>query len=130
MRFAQQAQDVVIRLDPDISVYRLSEQHAEYHLTALLAQQAGLGEVGWNRGEAEKLRGRVRKVRARISDGRGRKADWQAASRTFVEVVPFDTSVGPVVVATSLPVWTATEAHGVVNKVMLSAGRLKRGLKH
>lgn len=115
IRFAQQEQDFVIRIDPDITVYRLSEHHAAYDLAALLAQQAWLGEVVWNRGEAGTLRCRVRKVRARIYDGRGRTAAWQAASMTFVEVVPCDTTIAPLVLATSLPVWTTTQAQGVVN---------------
>jgi len=115
IRFAQQAQDFVIRLDPDITVYRLSEQHAAYRLTELLAQQAWRGEVVWNRGEAGTVRCRVRTVRARIYDGRGRKADWQAASMTCGEVVPNDTSIAPLVVATTLPVGTMTLAQGIAN---------------
>ncbi len=115
IRFAQQAQDFVIRLDPDITVYRLSERHAKYDLATLLTQQAWLGEVTWNRGEGGTVRCRVRTVRARIYDGRGRKANWQAASMTFVEVVPNDTPIAPLVVATTLPVGTVTEAQGIVN---------------
>lgn len=115
IRLAQASQDFVIRIDSDSTVYRLSEHHAAHHLADLLAPQAWLGEVVWNRGEAGTLRCRIRKVRARIYDGRGRKADWQAASMTFVEVVPNDTRIAPFVVATTLPIWTAPHAQGVVH---------------
>lgn len=113
IRLAQRAQDFVIRLDADILVERLSTQ-SEYLLPDLLAAQAWLGEVIWYRGQAGNLRCRVRKVRAQIHDSRARRTEQERASMTFLEVVPLEADVDPLVVATTLPVRSAVDAQGVV----------------
>lgn len=113
IRLAQRTQAFVIRLDSDILVERLSTQ-SEHLLADLLAEQAWLGDVMWYRGQAGNLRCRVRKVRAQIHDSRARRADQARASMTFLEVVPLDADVDPLVIATTLPVRSVVDAQGVV----------------
>jgi hypothetical protein len=113
IQLAQRAQDFVIRIDADILVQRLSTQ-MKHLLADLLRDQPWLGEVVWNLGQAGRLRCRVRKLRAQIQDGRARRSDQQRASMTFVEVVPLDATVDPLVVATTVPVHRVVDAQGVV----------------
>ena len=112
IRLANAGQPFVLRLDPDITVHRFYED-ADFQLAALLAEQPWLGEVVWQRGERGRLVCRARKVRGTISYTTGRKVDTVTASMTFVQLVPLDGRVAPLVVATTLPVHSRVDAQGI-----------------
>lgn len=115
IQLAQQQQDFGIRLDADITATQVwpSRQGA---LAALLAEQAWLGDVVWDRGEAGKLVCGARKVRARIHYScSGRKADTIDACMTCLELVPQDGSHDPLVLATPFWVQTRGDAQGIAH---------------
>ena len=113
IRLARTGQDLVMRIDAGINA-RPDGAAAEMKLDMLLSQQPWLGELDWDRGEEGKLRCRVRSVTATIRFSRsGRKNDYQEARLNFVELVPLEGNVDPLVLATTLPAGTLTEAKGV-----------------
>lgn len=114
IRLANAGQPFVLRLDADITVHRFSED-ADFELAALLAQQPWLGEVVWARGERGRLICRARKVRGEIRYTTGRKADTVTASMTFVQLVPLESHVDPLVVATNLPVQDRGDAQRIAH---------------
>lgn len=113
IRLVLKGQDLVFRIDADILV-RAEGTRDEELLEVVLAQQAWLGEVEWDRGEEGKLRCRARAVRGTIRFSRsGRQADYQEATLNFLELVPQEEGEEPLVVATTLPVQKLAEAKGV-----------------
>jgi len=113
IRLARAGQDLVMRLDADINV-RPDGATAEMKLAMLLSQQPWLGELDWDSGGEGKLRCRVRSVTATIRFSRsGRKDDYQEARLNFVELVPMEGNVDPLVLATTLPSSTLMAAKGV-----------------
>jgi Transposase DDE domain len=110
---AQQDQAFVFRIDADILAS--PDEHPPHEsLAALLAQQPGLGQVIWERGEAGPLVCQARQVRATIRYSRtGRQADYTEATLHFVELVPLDPAQEPLVLATTLPTTTLAEVAGV-----------------
>lgn len=113
IRLTRQEQDLVLRIDADITV-RLDGTEGEMLLEEALARQAWLGEVVWDRGAEGKLHCRARVVRATIRFSRsGRKADYQQATLNFLQLVPSEEEAGVLVVATTLPVDKLAQAKGV-----------------
>jgi hypothetical protein len=109
----RQGQDLVLRIDADILV-RAAGIDGEAPLEAVLGGQPWLGEVAWDRGKEGKLRCRARAVRGTIRFSRsGRKADYVEATLNFLQLVPIAGGEEPLVVATTLPVATLTDAKGV-----------------
>ena len=119
---AQREQDLVLRVDPDITVYE--PDHPEGRsLDAALSAQPWWGEVDWDRGQEGVLRCRLRVLRAAIRFSRtGRKDDVKEATVTFVQAVPCmeqgappaAPTPDPLVLATTLPVDTPAQARAVV----------------
>ena len=115
IRLAKQQQAFVIRLDPDILVHAQGKSK-EALLAGVLAEQAWLGSVVWDRGSEGTVVGRARMVRAQLCFRRsGEAKDSQVAMMNFVEVEPCRGELEPLVVATNLPVRTAAEAQKVVS---------------
>jgi hypothetical protein len=111
---ACQGQDLVLRIDADILVREAGGAAGEALLAVVLAGQPWLGEVEWDRGEEGKLRCRVRVVRGTIRFSRsGRKADYEAATLNFLELVPSKEDEESLVVATTLPLDSLADAKGV-----------------
>ena len=115
IKLAKEQHSFVIRLDPDITAYHRTAPDG-LELAQLLAQQAWLGEVTWDRGSRGKLRCRARAVRAEIHYScSGRKADTTAAVMTFVELVPEHPKLDPLVLATTLPVGGRFDVQGIAH---------------
>jgi hypothetical protein len=115
IKLAKEQHSFVIRLDPDITAYHRTAPDG-LELAQLLAQQAWLGEVTWDRGSRGKLRCRARAVRAEIHYScSGRKADTTAAVMTFVELVPDHPKLDPLVLATTLPVGGRFDVQGIAH---------------
>jgi hypothetical protein len=114
VRLVTQRRDLVIRVDPDITVF--TADHPEGLLLAtLLDQQPDRGEVVWDRGQEGPLRCQARTVTATIRFSRsGRQADYQEASLHFVQLVPCDGTTAPLVLATTLPSDTLADVKGIV----------------
>lgn len=113
IKLAKQRQPFVIRIDADITAYHPTAPDG-VELATLLAQQPWIGPVTWNRGSRGTLRCQARAVRAEIHYScSGRKDDTERACLTFVELVPDDPDVGPLVVATTLAVKSRFDVHGV-----------------
>jgi len=113
IRLAKKGQDLVIRIDADITV-RPEGSEEDGLLDAVLARQPWLGDVVWERGQEGPLRCQARAVRATIRFSRsGRVADYQEATLTFLELVPYEEEKEFLVVATTLPVETLSDAKGV-----------------
>jgi hypothetical protein len=113
IRLAGRPQDFVIRIEAAVTVRRPGTED-DVPLAAHLAAQPPLGEVVWNRGEAEPLRCAVRTVTATCRFSRtGRQADVQEATLAVVELAPVDGEHDPLVLATTLPVATLADAKGV-----------------
>lgn len=113
VRLSKAAQDFVLRIDADINVWP-NGVGGEVKLAELLAQQAWLGEVIWDRGEVGKLRCQARVVTATIRFSRsGRKRDYQEAKLNFIELVPLEGWDETLVLATTLAVTTLVEAKGI-----------------
>ena len=113
IRLANKGQDLVLRIDPDI-LARIPGTEEEVLLAELLAKAPYLGEVIWDRGEEGELRCQARKVRVTIRFSRsGRKADYQEATVTFLELVPREEGVEPLVLVTTLPVESLADARGI-----------------
>jgi hypothetical protein len=115
---ARRRQDLVLRVDPDITVYEEGGAQGR-SLEAALAAHPWCGEVDWDRGEEGVLRCRMRVVRATIRCSRtGRKDDVKEATVSFVEAVPLpgQGAAAPqsLVLATTLPVQTPAQARAVV----------------
>ena len=115
---AKQEQDLVLRVDPDITVYE--PDHAEgRRLDVALAAQPWWADGEWDRGPEGVLRCRLRVLRATIRFSRtGRKDDVKEATVTFVQAVPREgpgaATPAPLVLATTLPVDTPAQARAVV----------------
>lgn len=114
------AQDFVLRVDADITVFE-SAHPAGRSLAAALAAQPWSGAVDWDRGQEGVLRGQLRVVRATIRFSRtGRKDDVKEAAVPFVQAVPLApplpaaTTPDPLVLATTVPVQTPAQARAVV----------------
>ena len=113
IRLVRKGQELVFRIDADILV-KAEGKDSEELLGAVLAEQAWLGEVVWDRGEEGKLPCRVRAVRGTIRFSRsGRQGDYQEATLNFLELVPTEGEAEPLVVATTLPVQVLADAKGV-----------------
>jgi hypothetical protein len=113
IRLAQREQAYVFRVDPDITLWDAAGQERGT-LAAGLAQAAPWGEAWWYGGEDGPLRCAVRVVRAAIRFSRtGRQADYTEAMLTFVELRPLAGTRDPLVLATTLPVGTLTDARGI-----------------
>lgn len=115
---AQREQDLVLRVDPDITVYE-SDHPAGRRLAAALAAQPWRGEVDWDRGQEGVLRCRLRVLAATIRFNRtGRKGDAKEARVTFVQAVPQEGpgagTTDPLLLATTLPVQTPAQARAIV----------------
>jgi DDE family transposase len=115
---AKREQDLVLRVDPDITVYE-ADQPEGRRLDVALAAQPCWGEADWDRGQEGVLRCRLRVLRATIRFSRtGRKDDVQEATVTFVQAVPCEgpgaATTDPLVLATTLPVQTLAQARTVV----------------
>jgi hypothetical protein len=113
IHLAQQDQAFVFRIDADILAS--PDAHPPHEsLAALLAQQPGLGQVIWERGEAGPLVCQARQVRATIRYSRtGRQADYTEATLNFVTLIPVDRTQEPLVLATTLPTTTLAEVAAV-----------------
>lgn len=113
IRLVGKGQELVFRIDPDITAI-VPDTKEEAILSELLAKQPYLGEVIWDRGEEGRLSCQVRKVRATIRFSRsGRKNDYQEATVNFLELVPMEESLDPLVLVTTLPVETLADAKGI-----------------
>jgi hypothetical protein len=113
IRLAQREQAYVFRVDPDITLWDADGQE-QGALAACLAQQAPWGEAWWYGSEDGPLRCTVRVVRAAIRFSRtGRQADYTEATLSFVELRPLVGTRDPLVLATTLPVRTLTDARGI-----------------
>lgn len=113
IKLAKRGQDLVFRIDPDITA-RLPGTTEEVILADLLARQPYLGEVGWDRGQEGVLACRVRTVRAAIRFSRsGRKGDYREASLNFLELVPIAEGMDPLVLVTTLPAESLVETRGI-----------------
>ena len=113
IRLAQREQAFVFRIDPDLTLWSGAGQ-ALGTLAAVLAQQAPWGETWWYGGEQGPVRCAVRVVRAAIRFSRtGRQADYTEAMLRFVELRPLTGTRDPLVLATTLPVQTLSDARGV-----------------
>ena len=105
--------DLVMRIDSDITVI-LDGMPGGVLLREVLADLPWLGEVVWNRGEGGKLRCQARTVRATIRFSRsGRKNDYEQATLNFLELVPIDSSLESLLVATTLPLEELADAKGI-----------------
>jgi hypothetical protein len=113
IRLAGRGQELLFRIDPDITAIA-PDTGEELILAELLARQPYLGEVVWDRGEEGPLRCHARKVGATIRFSRsGRKGDYQEATVNFLELVPLEGTLDPLVLATTLPIETLADARGV-----------------
>ena len=113
IRLAQQQQDCVLRLDPDITVFPTPEDPGLL-LADHLAQQPWRGEVLWDRGQEGRVRCRLRTARATIRFSRsGRQHDVQEATVNFVELVPLNPDLTPLVLVTTLAITTPAQARAV-----------------
>jgi hypothetical protein len=113
IELAQQDQAYVFRVDPDITLWDATGQE-QGSLAASLAPQAPWGEAWWYGGEPGPVRCAVRVVRAAIRFSRtGRQADYTEATLSFVELRPLAGTRDPLVLATTLPVQTLSDARGV-----------------
>lgn len=113
IKLAGRGQDLVFRIDPDITAI-VPQTGREAILAELLAEQPYLGEVTWDRGQEGVLPCQVRGVRATIRFSRsGRKNDYREATVNFLELVPTLEGVGPLVLVTTLPVESLVEARGI-----------------
>jgi Transposase DDE domain len=111
---ARREQDLVLRVDADITVFE-AERPEGRSLAAALAAQPWCGEVDWDRGQEGVLRCRLRMVQAAIRFSRtGRKDDVKEATVTFVQAVPVGETTDPLLLATTLPVQTPAQARAVV----------------
>jgi hypothetical protein len=114
IRLANQEQDAVLRVDPDITVHPPDTPDGLL-LAAALARQPWRGAVDWDRGAEGVLRCRLRTLRATIRFSRtGRKDDVQEATVNFVEAVPMAGPTESLVVATTLPVDTGAQVRAIV----------------
>ena len=110
---ATRRQDLVFRIDPDITVLS-GRDGAPGLLTDLLERQAWLGQTVWNGGDDGPTRCRVRSTRATIRFSRtGRQTDVAEATLHFIELVPLDPDRDPLVLATTLPARTLADCKGV-----------------
>ena len=119
---AKREQDLVPRVDPDITVYEADHPEGR-RLDVALAAQPWWGTVDWDRGQEGVLRCRLRVLRATIRFSRtGRKDGVKEATVGFVQAVrgaeqehgaPTATP-DPLVLATTLPVETPAQARAVV----------------
>jgi hypothetical protein len=113
VRLAHQRQDLVLRIDADITAYTAGAPDGAL-LATLLADQPWLGEVVWDRGQEGPLACRARTLTATIRFSRtGRQDDYEEATLQFVELVPRDGTTDPLVLATTLPVDTLADVKGV-----------------
>jgi hypothetical protein len=113
IRLAKRGQDIVFRIDGDINA-QLDGAEDEELLAKLLTKQDWLGEAEWDRGEEGKLPCRVRKLVASIRFSRsGRKDDYEQARLNFIELVPVDEAVESLLLATTLPADTLSDARGI-----------------
>ena len=113
IKLAERRQDLVFRIDPDITAI-VPDTKEEAILAELLARQPYLGEVLWDRGQEGVLTCRVRKVRATIRFSRsGRKADYREATVNFVQLVPMQDGLDPLVLVTTLSVESLADAKGI-----------------
>ena len=113
IRLATRPQDFVIRIDADVTVRRPGTG-GDVPLVTLLAAQPPLGEVVWNRGEAEPLPCAARATPATFRFSRtGRTDDVQEATLAVVELAPLDGAHDPLVLATTLPAATLADAKGI-----------------
>jgi hypothetical protein len=113
IKLAKRGQDLVFRIDPDITAI-LPETKEEVILAELLGRQPYLGEVMWDRGQEGVLPCRVRTARATIRFSRsGRKADYREASLNFLELVPLAEGMEGLVLVTTLPVESLADAKGI-----------------
>ena len=111
IRLAGQAQPYVIRLTPDINAL---VEGREEKLEELLCAQPYRGEAMWECGQEGELRCRVRVLEATIRYSQsGRKDDHEEATLTFVQLVPMQGKLDPLVLATTLPVHKLAEARAV-----------------
>jgi hypothetical protein len=112
---AAQRQDMVIRVDADVTVYTAAAPGGTL-LEAALAAQPAAGEVVWDRGQEGTLHCAARTCTATLRFSRsGRQADYRQATLQFVELRPLDRVTDPLVLATTLPVDTLAAAKGVVS---------------
>jgi len=113
IRLAREDQAFVFRIDADITAWPVGGG-ASAPLATLLAQQPGLGQAVWERGQEGPLLCQVRSLGATIRYSRsGRQADTTEATLTFVEFVPLEPDHDSLVLATTLPAATLREATGV-----------------
>ena len=111
IRLAERDQPFVIRLTPDINALT---EGGEGKLEGLLGERPYWGEAIWDRGQEGELRCRVRALTATIRYSQsGRKDDYEEATLTFVQLVPTEGKLDPLVLATDLPVRTLAEARAV-----------------
>ncbi len=104
-------QPFVIRLTPDINAITPA---GEAKLEQLLSAQQFIGQAVWDRGQEGKLHCRVRVLTATIRYSQsGRINDYEETTLTFVQLVPMDVKLDPLVLATNLPVPTLVEARAV-----------------
>ena len=114
IRLSKREQRFVIRLVPDINA--LTEA-GEQKLERLLSEQPLWGEAVWDRGQEGKLHCQVRVLTATIRYSQsGRINDYEEAALTFVQLVPIEGKLDPLVLATNLPVETLVQAR-VVAKI-------------
>ena len=113
IKLTGRGQDLVFRIDPDITAI-VPNTKEEVLLADLLARQPYFGEVVWDRGQEGVLACQARWVRATIRFSRsGRKSDYREATVNFLELVPVEGSMGPLVLVTTLPVESLAEARGI-----------------
>lgn len=106
-------QNLVFRIDPDITAI-IPETKEELILDELLARGPHLGEVKWDRGEEGSLRCQARSVRAAIRFSRsGRGADYREATVNFLELVPVEGTLDPLVLVTTSPVESLADAREI-----------------
>ncbi len=111
IRLAKQEQPFVIRLTPDINAITPG---GERKLEEWLSAQPCWGEAVWDRGQEGKLHCQVRVLTATIRYSQsGRNQDYEEATLTFVQLVPLEGKLDPLVLATNLPVETLVEARAV-----------------
>lgn len=115
IELAQRDQAFVIRLDPDIQVWRTGED-APMILAQALEKAPWLGHGRWDRGAEGVLTGQLRTLSARIRFSRsGRKHDYQEAQVHFVQFVPDDPSMDPLTLVTRFPIRNLNRAQRIVD---------------
>lgn len=111
---AQRQQAFVIRLDPDIQVWRTGED-APLILAQALETAPWLGHGRWGRRDEGTLTGQLRTLAARIRFSRsGRKHDYREAKVHFLQFVPDDPRIDPLTLVTSFPIRNLNRAQRII----------------